>query len=115
MLICNLNNNRSRKMAWQRESCWEWWLIHTDNGKDCWPKWGILELLFEGLNTSFGTNNDDQCQQGPPKDLCMENLGGKLNTNFNDHWSSLSGLELRDNDNKKFRANDKLTRVQVNY
>jgi hypothetical protein len=112
MLVCNLNNNRSRSMNWHTQDCWCWWLIHTDNDKDCWPKWGLHEGKIPFL--PIGCNSTSTSPQGPPKDLCMENLGRKLNTIFIDHWSSLSGLELRDND-KKFRANDKLTRVQVNY
>ena len=115
MLVCNLNNNRSVKKAWQRESVWCWYLIHTDTYAITEPEFGVLEEVFENMQTNFGNNNNEQCPNGPNKDLCMENLGGKLNTNLIDHWSSLSGLELRDNDNKKFRANDKLTRVQVNY
>lgn len=114
MLICNLNNNRSRKMAWQRESCWEWWLIHTDRFVDTTPLFGVMEPMFAFMATPFGKNDNEQCQQGPPKDLCLKLNGGKLNTNFNDHGSNLSGLEFRDNENKKLRANDKLTGVQVN-
>ena len=116
MLVCNLNNNRSRPKAWMRESVWSWHLIHTDTYAMTRPEFGILEDIVKSeFKIAIGCNSSATSQQGPPKDLCMENLGGKLNTNFNDHWSSLSGLELRDNDNKKFRANDKLTRVQVNY
>ena len=75
------------------------------------PTFGVLESIFAQMATSFGSNNFDNAQ-GPPTDLCMENLGGKLNTNLICHSGS-SGLELRDNE-KKFRANDKLTRVQIN-
>ena len=115
MLVCNLNNNRSILKKWMTEDVWEWWVIHTDHSSNTRPKHGPMGVMFEFMQTSFGNNINEQCPNGPNKDLCMENLGGKFNTNIIDHWSSLSGLELRDNDNKKFRANDKLTRVQVNY
>ena len=116
MLVCNLKNNRSVKKAWQRESVWSWHLIHTDTYAITRPVFETLEDMAKAeFRIAIGCNSSATSQQGPPKDLCMENLGGKFNTNLIDHWSSLSGLELRDNDNKKFRANDKLTRVQVNY
>ena len=85
MLVCNLNNNRSRKRAWMREAQWSWYLIHTDRFADTTPLFGVLEAQFAGMQTSFGVTNFDNAQ-GPPKDLCMENLGGKLNTNLIDHW-----------------------------
>ena len=111
MLVINLNNNRSRKLAWMREDDWLWHLIHTDTFANTKPTFGVMEPTFAQIETSFGSNHYDN-DQGPPKDLCMENLGGKLNTNLIGH-SGNSGLELRDNE-KKFRANDKLTRVQIN-
>ena len=111
MLVINLNNNRSRPRAWMREAQWAWYLIHTDRFADTTPLFGVMEPTFAQIETSFGSNHYDNAQ-GPPKDLCMENLGGKLNTNLIDHLGN-SGLELRDNE-KKFRANDKLTRVQIN-
>jgi len=114
MLVCNLNDNRCKKKGWMLDDEWEWWIIYTDHMANTCPLWNYLAPIFSFLQTNFGNNINEQCPNGPNKDLCMENLGGKLNTNFIDHWSSLSGLERRDND-KKFRANDKLTRVQVNY
>ena len=96
------------------EDVWGWWIVHTDHSASARPKYGPMGVMFQFMQTNFGNNINEQCPRGPNKNLCMENLE-KLNTNFNDHCSRLSGLELRDNDNKKFRANDKLTRVQVNY
>ena len=114
MLVSNLNNNRSRSKAWMRETVWSWHLIHTDSYAITRPRYGVKEIQIRFKRPTICMGQWYR-PQGPPKDLCMENLGGKFNTNIIDHWSSLSGLELRDNDNKKFRANDKLTRVQVNY
>ena len=115
MLVCNSNDNRCKKKAWMLEPEWQWWIIHTDHSSNTRPKHGPMGLMFQFMQTNFGNNINEQGPNGPNKNLCMENLRGKFNTNFNDHWSKLSGLELRDNDNKKFRANDKLTGVQVNY
>ena len=64
MLVCNLNNNRSRKLAWMREAQWSWYLIHTDRFEDTTPLFGVLET---------------------------QKLGGKFYTNLIDDWYS-SGL-----------------------
>tara|TARA_R110002153_G_scaffold202612_1_gene355780 strand:- start:605 stop:808 length:204 start_codon:yes stop_codon:yes gene_type:complete len=66
MLVINLNNNRSRKLAWMREETWLWHLIHTDTYANTKPTFGVLETQFAGMQTSFGNNDYKQCQQGPP-------------------------------------------------
>ena len=87
MLVCNLKNNRSVKKAWQRESVWSWHLIHTDTYAVTRPVFGILETMVKAaFKIAIGCNSSSTSPQGPPQDLCMENLGGKLNTNLIDHW-----------------------------
>ena len=66
MLVCNLNNNRSRKLAWMREDQWEWFIIHTDPYANTKPVFGIREPMFKNMATNFGKNNNEQCPQGPP-------------------------------------------------
>ena len=87
MLVCNLNNNRSVKKAWQKESVWSWHLIHTDTYAITRPVFETLEDMAKAeFKIAIGCNSSATSPQGPPKDLCMENLGGKLNTNLIDHW-----------------------------
>lgn len=66
MLVANLNNNRSRKLAWMREESWLWHLIHTDSYANTKPVFGVMEPTFAFMSTSFGSNNFDNAQ-GPPK------------------------------------------------
>ena len=89
MLVINLNNNRSRKLAWMREESWLWHLVHTDTYVNTKPVFGTLEMYrFKRPTISLGQWNRPQ---GPPKDFCTEKLGGKLNTNLIDDCCS-SGL-----------------------
>jgi hypothetical protein len=66
MLVINLNNNRSRKLAWMREENWLWHLIHTDTFANTKPTFGVLELISALMATSFGSNKFDNAQ-GPPQ------------------------------------------------
>jgi hypothetical protein len=66
MLVCNLNNNRSRKLAWMREETWLWHLIHTDTYANTKPTFGVMEPTFAQIETSFGSNHYDNAQ-GPPQ------------------------------------------------
>tara|TARA_R110000737_G_scaffold248471_1_gene258468 strand:+ start:389 stop:592 length:204 start_codon:yes stop_codon:yes gene_type:complete len=65
MLISNLPNNRSKKLAWMSQD-WPWWLIHTDLFFDCYPVVAIDQPIFKNMATNFGNNKNEQCQQGPP-------------------------------------------------
>ena len=64
MLVFNLHNNRSKKKSWMREA-YAWHLIHTDPFADTKPEFGVLEPIFESITTSFGTNLNAQCPNGP--------------------------------------------------
>jgi len=66
MLVSELNNNKSRALAWMRESVYEWWLIHTDHSSNTRPKNDPMGVMFEFIKTSFGNNLNEQCPQGPP-------------------------------------------------
>ena len=68
MLVCNLNNNRSKKLAWMREAQWSWYLIHTDTFSNTKPTFGVMEPTFAQMATSFGSNHYDNAQ-GPPNAL----------------------------------------------
>jgi hypothetical protein len=65
MLVSELNNNRSKKLAWMSQD-WPWWIIHTDRFFDCYPEFAIDQPLFKNMATNFGKNNNEQCPQGPP-------------------------------------------------
>ena len=66
MLVVDLNNNQSRKLAWMRDECWEWHLIHTDTFACTEPLFGCLEIISKFMKTNFGNNVNEQCPQGPP-------------------------------------------------
>jgi len=66
MLVINLNNNRSRKMAWMHCGEWLWHLIHTDTYANTSPVFGVFEAQFPDMQTSFGVNKFDH-GQGPPQ------------------------------------------------
>lgn len=55
MLVIELNNNRSRKLAWMREESWLWHLIHTDTYANISPVFGVLEAQFVDMQTNFGS------------------------------------------------------------
>ena len=65
MLVSELNNNRSKNLAWMIQD-WPWWIIHTDRFFDCYPEFAIDQPLFKNMATNFGNNENEQCQQGPP-------------------------------------------------
>ena len=67
MLVVDLNNNRSRKLAWMQEDCWEWWLIHTDSAFNVRPVFGILESMAKAeFKIAIGCNSTATSSQGPP-------------------------------------------------
>ena len=67
MLVVDLNNNRSRKLAWMQEECWEWWLIHTDTFAITKPVFGIFEKIVKAeFKISIGCNSSATSPQGPP-------------------------------------------------
>ena len=49
-----------------REAQWMWHSIHTDPFANTRPTYGVMEPCFAGMATSFGNNDYNQCQQGPP-------------------------------------------------
>lgn len=63
--VVNLSDNRSRKMAWMREN-YSWHLIFTDHMANTYPPINYLSPVFSFLQTNFGNNTNEQCQQGPP-------------------------------------------------
>ena len=65
MLVLNLPNNRSKKLAWMSQD-WPWWIIHTDLFFDCFPAILFDAPIFQLMATNFGSNSNQQCQQGPP-------------------------------------------------
>ena len=48
-----------------QEDQWMWHIVHTDPFANTKPTFGILEVQFAGMQTSFGVNNFDNAQ-GPP-------------------------------------------------
>jgi hypothetical protein len=67
MLVVDLNNNRSRKLAWMQEDCWEWWIIHTDSASIVTPAFGDLESIAKAkFRISIGCNSCSTSPQGPP-------------------------------------------------
>ena len=68
MLVINLNNNRSRKLAWMREENWLWHLIHTDTYANTKPVFGTLEAMVKAaFKIAIGCNSSATSQQGPPQ------------------------------------------------
>ena len=64
MLVINLNNNRSRKMAWMQEHQWDWWIIHTDSFADTQPVFeSTIVGIFKRPTISLGQWHRPQ---GPP-------------------------------------------------
>ena len=67
MLVCNLNNNRSRPLKWMVEAVYEWHLIHTDTFACTEPVFGILEQRVKAsFKISIGCNSTATQSQGPP-------------------------------------------------
>ena len=69
MLICELTNNNSRKMAWQTEDTYRWHLVHTDKDVDLMPKKrkeAIRLRMFADLETPFGKGCNNSSSAGPP-------------------------------------------------
>jgi len=66
MLVINLNNNRSKKLAWMVQD-WPWWIIHTDRYFDCSPAVALDKPIFQFMATNFGNNKNEQGPSGPPK------------------------------------------------
>ena len=69
MLITQLTNNNSRKMAWQSEDNYRWHLIHTDKDLDTMPKKrkeAIHLRMFANLETPFGKGFANLSSAGPP-------------------------------------------------
>ena len=65
MLVINLNNNRSRKLAWMREESWLWHLIHTDSYANTKPCFSTLEMYrFPRPTIALGQWNRPM---GPPQ------------------------------------------------
>ena len=68
MLVINLNNNRSRKLAWMREESWLWHLVHTDTYANTKPVFGTLEMMVKAaFKVAIGCNPSDTKPQGPPQ------------------------------------------------
>jgi hypothetical protein len=69
MLIINLNNNRSKPLAFHRQGVYQWHLIHTDKDIDMMPKKRketIRLRMFRALETPFGKGFDNLSSAGPP-------------------------------------------------
>lgn len=67
MLVVDLNNNRSRPMAWMRESVWSWHIIHTDTYRFTSPNFGVLETIVKAsFKIAIGCNSTATSPQGPP-------------------------------------------------
>ena len=69
MLISELNNNRSKPLAFHRQGVYQWHLIHTDKDIDTMPKKRketICLYLFKDLETPFGKGFDNLSSAGPP-------------------------------------------------
>ena len=64
MLVSNLHNNRSKKLAWMREAQWEWHIIHTDRYAHTKPVFLVLEMYrFKRPTICMGQWHRPQ---GPP-------------------------------------------------
>ena len=69
MLVINLNNNRSRKLAWMHEESWLWHLVHTDTYVNRKPVFGTLEMMVKAaFKIAIGCNSSATSQQGPPNE-----------------------------------------------
>jgi len=69
MLVSDLNNNHSRKKAWQSEPQYNWHLIHTDKYVDTSPARRTETAglwFFAYLETNFGKGTNNPCSGGPP-------------------------------------------------
>jgi hypothetical protein len=69
MLITQLNNNRSKPLAFHRQDTYRWHLIHTDKDIDTMPKKrkeAIRLRMFRDLETPFGKGFDNLSSAGPP-------------------------------------------------
>ena len=113
----NFNKMRCKKLHWMREAVWEWYMPLIDAFKQLQPKHAVAsgDCNVQKQNLMGAKYSEDQEPQGPPNYLWKKIMGGSLNTNIIDHYSSLSGLELMRHVRKKFGADDQLTRVQNNY
>ena len=63
--VADLPNNRARKLAWMQEG-YAWHIIFTDRMANTAPPFGVLAPILSYLETNFGNNLNEQCQQGPP-------------------------------------------------
>jgi hypothetical protein len=68
MLVSNLKNNRSRKLAWMREGQWLWHIIHTDTFANTKPVFETLEDMAKAeFKIAIGCNSSATSPQGPPQ------------------------------------------------
>jgi len=84
MLISDLNNNHSRKKAWQSEPQYNWHLIHTDKDVDTSPARRTETAglwFFADLETNFGKGTNNPSSGGPPPKL-SEILSDKCGSYF---------------------------------
>ena len=63
--VVDLPNNRAKKLAWMREG-YSWHMIFTDHMACTSPPLNYLAPILSYLETNFGNNLNEQCQQGPP-------------------------------------------------
>ena len=65
MLVIELNQNRSRKLAWMREETWLWHLIHTDSYANTKPVFAPRNMYrFKRPTVALGQWNRPT---GPPQ------------------------------------------------
>jgi len=89
MIVSDLNNNHSRKKAWQSEPQYNWHLIHTDKDVDTSPAWRIEAVclwFFANIETNFGKGTNNPSSGGPPLKLSFWNT--KLSEILSDRCGS---------------------------
>jgi len=68
-MLTNFNypKMRCKKMHWMTENTiWQWWCTFTDCNSQLLPRYAVGKPEFKFMQTNFGNNQNEQCQQGPP-------------------------------------------------
>jgi len=61
----NFSKMRCKKLAWMLED-WPNWLFLVDAYSHLIPRVAVSSPEFAFMQTNFGNNQNQQCQQGPP-------------------------------------------------
>ena len=72
----NFNKMRCVKRAYMEEEVWTWFITFVDHMSFLLPKYTVGSPEFAFMQTNFGNNQNEQCQQGPPSITRLKDLKG---------------------------------------